>query len=52
MPPVLITVDTNTPDPHLRAGPEHPDGDLPPVGHQQPLDGPDLAVLVPVSLAG
>ena len=48
VPPVLVTVDGNTPDPHLSAGPEHPDSNLPPIGHQHPLDGPHLPFLASV----
>ena len=44
VPPVLLTVDGHTPHPHLSAGPEDPDGDLSPVGHQDLLDGPHIAV--------
>ena len=39
--PVLLTVDGDTPHPHLCAGSEHPDGNLSPVGHQHLLDGLD-----------
>ena len=42
--PVLFTVDGDTPDPHLGAGPEHSDGDLSPVGHQHLLDGLDVVL--------
>ena len=48
---ILITVDGYTSDSHLSAGSEHPDGDLPPVGHQHPLDGPDLPALAAVVVA-
>ena len=46
---ILITVDGHTPDTHLSAGSEDPDGDLPSVGHQYTLDGsgrPALAAVV------
>ena len=43
VPPVLLAVDGHTPDTHLSAGSEHPDGDLSPVGHQDLLDGLDSA---------
>ena len=42
--PVLLTVDGDTPHPHLCAGSEHPDGDLSPVGHQDLLDRSHIAV--------
>ena len=42
--PVLLAVDGHTPHSHLGAGPEHPDGDLPPVGHQNLLDGSHIAI--------
>ena len=43
VPPVLLAVDGHTPHSHLSAGSEHADGDLSPVGHQDLLDGLNVA---------
>ena len=44
VPPVLLAVDGHTPDTHLSAGPEDPDGDLSPVCHQNLLDWSHITV--------